>query len=203
MGILQNIFGRSRRDDAESRPTQLGVSPNPIVAGAQRRSSEIASVCWGCQTDLVCPISIIDDVVGAHRECHRCQTITHIPAVYKTSVEPYPPLSVFVRLPISNFRSWGNQHPCWVLQDPEELAFYGLFAFCGSCDHRYKNSVLVSYLVSFSDRIVFGAKSAASAKDFEGLRERKCPACGNSTLRVLITEVPENVRQWLASQRAL
>lgn len=153
--------------------------------------------CPSCGLPNWCSDELLDERMGASFVCTHCTNISHIPGGFK-SHKPASGLVIrsCVYMAISEFYHWYQRHPCCSPDNADTFGYYGLWAFCGECKHRYTPSVLPFFGAGASvGKSVFFARSEESAVDLEALQNNHCPECGDSHLLALAIEVPDYIRR--------
>lgn len=177
----------------EANPTTTGIVRD-------RFTRLIQFGCPTCGRDVQCPSDRVEDDVGVMVECPHCDNISHVPAFDSKGSVQDSEIQIYccVVVPTDEFPAWYFAHPVVEDADPAMEASYGLWAWCASCKHQYRSSVLFSFALTDSvGSMVMNANSAESARDFNALVDGHCPECSHGELLALRLPIPPRLKELL------
>jgi hypothetical protein len=110
-------------------------------------------------------------------QCGNCLNFAHVPPELGWVADPRP---VAVRgcafVPIAEYPDWFAAHPCNTGKNAEELAAYGLWAYCAECSHAFDSKVLVLFpIAAHVSGLLYNAGSPETAAEMKALLEGHCP----------------------------
>lgn len=172
---------------------------------------ELVFKCPSCPSAVRTSLNKIDPLVGAHVTCPGCMNIAHVPGSYKVKLESVPSkitgkITVGVSVAIAHFGEWYFGHPqvdsLIKAGQSDLLVDYGLWAFCAGCYHQYTATALIPFTLAQHARgSVFMARTPESAKDMQSLTSGRCLSCGHEDLIVIVSDIPDYVRNTLLAKR--
>ncbi|MBI5407374.1 MAG: hypothetical protein HZA18_06745 [Nitrospirae bacterium] len=163
--------------------------------------------CPACQTLIGSQNPHYDPILGGDFCCPSCGSISHVPASFFTKANPVGlKITASILVPISEFSDWYYAHPIFrSLIETQDQAlslyeYYGLWAYCAKCYHRYKSSALAGLPIAQSvqergGQFLNRASSEKSAKDMNALISGNCPSCSSEILMAIMTDIPDDVRK--------
>ena len=213
MGFLRNLFDKKQAAAAPRTKKVTSASVNPFTTDTVLEAGITLFRCPTCPNTVSVAQQKIDQIIGVSVLCSSCKNVCHVPGCYRT--DPKPPgmrITGSVRVPIARFGDWYYEHPViasLIKNSQSDLLFnYGLWAFCGSCYHQFLPTVLNYFAMAqisfFSNpdwkgEFTFNARTPAAAADMDALRAGHCPQCQHNELIVVVTEIPDYVRDVIAS----
>jgi len=183
------------------------ASANPSTTDVVIKSGTLLFKCPTCPSNISVPLQNIDPIVGISVLCSSCKYISHVPGIYKTeSTPPNTRITGSIRVPIAKLWDWYYEHPfiiSLIKNSQATLLYdYGLWAFCGACYHQFPTTVLISFIMSHrANEITFFAQTPDSAGDMNALRNGHCSHCQHKELIVVVSEIPDYVRNIITSKR--
>lgn len=182
---------------------------NPVSQDVGLEGNLLRYLCPTCNLPVWVPRSRIDRIVGVSVQCPNCKNISHVPGAFWEGALPRNfNITGGVIVQVKQFNEWYLNHPVVKsLMNNHRIelqAHYGLYGFCGKCFHQYRSTVL-SMLDVYQNmepgHIIFNAKSAESADDFNALLSGKCPSCGSDKMICIVTDIPDYVEEAIAAKR--
>jgi hypothetical protein len=188
------------------------ASANPFTIDVVIKSGMLIFKCPTCPNALSVALQKIDPIIGVSLLCSSCKNISHVPGIYKT--EPKPAgmrITGSVRVPVVKLSDFYHEHPLIKsLIESHQSDFlndYGLWAFCSTCYHQYPSTVLTSLAMyqpmaqRGAGELTFMANTPTSAQDMDALLAGHCSQCNNNNLIVIVSEIPDYVRNVITSKR--
>jgi hypothetical protein len=181
---------------------------NPVARKVGFRSGDLTFGCPTCQREMTISLAAIDPIVGHHLQCAHCHNISHIPGILRKKREDLTVITGAVSVKIGEFTDWYYMHPVFksllVAHDSNLLEHYGLWAFCKGCYHEYSSTVLVALPFAldakkYGGQFMFNANTQQSAQDMKALTAGGCSSCGHTELLVIMTSIPQGVRNAITS----
>jgi hypothetical protein len=207
MDFLRNLFGNKQPAATSSSKGSTAATVNPFTTDVVIKSGILLFKCPTCPNTTSVTLQQIDPIIGVSVACSSCKNISHVPGIYKT--EPKPPgmkITGSVRVPIAKFADLYFEHPLiqsLINSGQSDLLFdYGLWAFCGACYHQFPATVLWAFSMAHrTGGFVFNARTPDSAIDMNALRDGHCSHCQHKNLIVVVTEIPDYVRNVIMSKK--
>jgi len=190
-------------------PVQQQTTPdanvNPFTADVAIQSETLVFKCPTCPNPIRAPLQNIDPIVGLSVLCPSCKNVSHVPGIYKTELKPTDTrITGSVRVPIANLWDWYYEHPyivSLIKSGQASLLYdYGFWAYCGACYHEFHATVLISFIITMRRPTTFFAKTPDSARDYNALRDGQCAHCQHKDILVIVSEIPDYVRNVIASR---
>jgi hypothetical protein len=207
MTFLRNLFDKKKPTTTPSNKETAAATVNPFTTDVVIKSGTLLFKCPTCPNILSATLHQIDPIIGVSLACSSCRNISHVPGIYKT--EPKTPgmkITGSVRVLISKFADFYFEHPLissLIDSGQSDLLFdYGLWAFCSACYHQFPATVLWAFsMVHRTGGFIFNAQTPDSTIDMKALRDGHCSHCQNKNLIVVVTDVPDHVRNVILSKR--